>query len=58
MTVLRNSNVRLYSNQGDDYLCMAGVDDFITGIDIMLMLLVSYHLALKWRKFFHPFTIT
>uniref|UniRef100_A0A9J2P2F1 G-patch domain-containing protein n=1 Tax=Ascaris lumbricoides TaxID=6252 RepID=A0A9J2P2F1_ASCLU len=30
MTVLRNSNVKLYSNQGDDYLCMAGVDDFIT----------------------------
>uniref|UniRef100_A0A915C5T4 Calcineurin-like phosphoesterase domain-containing protein n=1 Tax=Parascaris univalens TaxID=6257 RepID=A0A915C5T4_PARUN len=30
MTVLRNSHIKLYSNQGDNYLCMAGVDDFIT----------------------------
>uniref|UniRef100_A0A914RHR6 Uncharacterized protein n=1 Tax=Parascaris equorum TaxID=6256 RepID=A0A914RHR6_PAREQ len=35
MTVLRNSHIKLYSNQGDNYLCMAGVDDFITDFDLI-----------------------
>ncbi|KHN84873.1 Putative metallophosphoesterase F40B5.2 [Toxocara canis] len=42
MTLLRNSNVKLYSSHGD-YLCMGGVDDFLTGYKFEEKLHFAHH---------------